>query len=114
MTWTIVLNTFFMIFCWRWATRDFENGNSVKLSYFGLSSKKIEKGEHPLISHTIANPLDSHYVFSVWTHVDSEKYGIGWVKCKVKDKNGDIMYEQYQVSINMIYSKKRFHLAIWV
>lgn len=24
-----------------------------------------------------------------------KKYGIGWVKCKVKDKNGDIKYEQY-------------------
>jgi hypothetical protein len=75
--------------------QNFENESSDMLSYFGLSSKKIEKGEHPLISHTIANPLDSHYVFSVWTHVDSEKYGIGWVKCKVKDKNGDIKYEQY-------------------
>jgi hypothetical protein len=27
MSWMIVLNVFFMIACWRWATRDFENGH---------------------------------------------------------------------------------------
>ena len=35
------------------------------------------------------------YKRQVWTHVDSEKYGIGWVKCKIKDQNGSIVSEYY-------------------
>jgi hypothetical protein len=27
MTWMLVLNAFFMVACWRWSTRDFENKN---------------------------------------------------------------------------------------
>jgi hypothetical protein len=35
MSWMIVLNTVVMVLCWRWATRDFENGNTA-MGWFNI------------------------------------------------------------------------------
>ena len=73
----------------------FNDGTKEAYSYFGDSSKKLDKGSHLLLKQTISNPVDSHYIFSVWTRVDSEKYGIGWLKCIVRDKSGKTISEHY-------------------
>ncbi|MGB4959939.1 MAG: hypothetical protein WBO36_10720, partial [Saprospiraceae bacterium] len=67
---------------------------NADVKYFGGGSKLCTKGYHLLYEDTIANPVASHYIFSIWTKIDHQKYGVGWFRCKVQNKNGDVIYEE--------------------
>ena len=73
---------------------DFESEMSKDTSYYGKSSKRLTKGNHQILKHTFDNIIDSNYIVSVWTRIDHEKYGIGWFKCVVKNKNNEVVFEQ--------------------
>ena len=74
--------------------QNFESETSENISYYGASSKKINKGNYLILKHRFDNPIDSHYIFSVWTRVDHLKYGIGWFKCIIKNEKDEVIYEQ--------------------
>jgi len=74
--------------------QNFESDGSTDFAYFGKSSKKINKGSQQILKYKFENPIDSHYIFSVWTRVDHQKYGIGWFKCLIKNEKDEIVFEQ--------------------
>jgi hypothetical protein len=56
--------------------------------YFGQGAKEYDKGANILFEGTIAEVTDTTYTFSIWTHIDHLKYGIGdFVITVSNDKN---------------------------
>ena len=74
--------------------QNFESDGSTDFAYYGKSSKKINKGSQQILKYKFENPIDSHYICSVWTRVDHQKYGIGWFKCLIKNEKDEIVFEQ--------------------
>jgi hypothetical protein len=70
----------------------FDNRES-KLSYFSKGSLILNKGEHELLNVKIDSAHSENYVFSVWTYVDHESYGIGNFILQVMNEKKEIVFE---------------------
>ena len=74
--------------------QNFDNTPSVP-HYFGQGAKEYDKGANVLFEGSIAEVTDSVYTFSIWTHIDHLKYGIGDFLITISNDKNERVAEKF-------------------